>query len=409
MGRDTRSIETPSLRCSKVRHMKRKRRKRTSRASAQRPQPRGFDYGCLSHAMALGSIEFPNLLTAASVDAVAYGSVRSEAVNQTVPVISLVAKHGDELAKAFEEFNAWSQMTDPDSVEITFVFRKDGGYLFTISPDSSRLQRRCLGFDRAHQAMTVAPVWIKPIKSIDPLLKRFRQFSSAPIAPFLFDGVTYVGPQSMLTSSLRPDLCRVRGLQPLLKFEVTFIDEEEVTPNSTAWLALKAASQHLPKSPKRPPKPEPDDIAKQRVKTLAHHFPVTLERIRRSLFVRILILELAKKGVRPWQIEQALCNLVLSSEMGFGAHFSGLSASRSKSVIIQAISSRFELADGCDISTFDIEDVSAQVVADGNFLLRHFGKKRRTDLQGVQATLQSISAHEATTAVDPPSEWSVSL
>ena len=359
--------------------------------------------------MALGSIEFPNLLTAASIDAVAYGSVRSEAVNQTVPVIALVAQHGDELAKAIEEFNAWSQMTDPDSVEITFVFRKDGGYVLAISPEGSRLQRRCLGFDRTHRGMNVAPIWIKPIKSIDPLLKQFRQYSSGPVAPFLFTGATYVGPQSVLTSSLQPELCPVRGLQPLLKFEVTFIDEEEVTPNSIAWLVLKAKSPQKPKSSKQPPKPEPDDIAKQRVKTLAHHFPVTLERIRRSLFVPILMLELTQKGVRPWQIEQALCNLVLSSEMGCGAHFCGLSASKAKSGIIQAISSRFELADGGDISTFDIEDVSVQVVADGNFLLRHFGKKRCSDLPGIQAALRSISAYEATTAVDPPSEWSVSL
>jgi hypothetical protein len=31
------------------------------------------------------------------------------------------------LAKAFEALNAWSRMTDPDSVEITFVFRNSGG------------------------------------------------------------------------------------------------------------------------------------------------------------------------------------------------------------------------------------------------------------------------------------------
>ena len=359
--------------------------------------------------MALASCEFEGHLRAAVVDGVAYGSVWSEAVHQNVPVISLVAQRGGELVKAFEEFNAWSQMTDPDSVEITFVFRKNGGYVLAISPDFSRLQRRCLGFDRAHQALVFAPTWIKPVDSVHPLLLSIRKYSSAPIAPYLFDGVTYVGPRSVLTPSSPPDISVISGLQPLLKFEITFIDEEEVTPNSQAWIALMAQSRRLPKSPMGPPKPAPADIAKQRVKTLAHHFPVTLERIRRSLFVPPLLLGLAARSVRPWQIEQALCNLVLSAEMGRDAHFGGLSAGKVESAIIQAIGSRYELADGGDIPTFSIDEVRTQVVADGNSLLRCLSKKRCTDLAGVQASLQSASALEAATAVDSPAEWSASL
>ena len=115
----------PTVRCSMARHMK--RRKRTTRVSARKMQPRGFDYGCLPYTIALGSFEFTHHLRAAAVDGVAYGSVWSEAVNQTVPTISLIAQRGEELVKAFEDFNAWSHITDPDSVEITFVFRNRGG------------------------------------------------------------------------------------------------------------------------------------------------------------------------------------------------------------------------------------------------------------------------------------------
>ena len=386
-----------------------KRGKRTARASAQRTGPKGFDYGCIPHIMALASCEFEGHLRAAVVDGVAYSGVWSEAVNQNVPVISLVAQRGGELVKAFEEFNAWSQMTDPDSVEVTFVFRKNGGYVLAISPDFSRLQRRCLGFDRAHRVLVFAPTWIKPVDSVHPLLLRIRKYSSAPIAPYLFDGVTYVGPRSVLTPSSLPDISVISGLQPLLKFEITFIDEEDVTPNSQAWIALMTPSRRLPKSPMGPPKPAPDDIAKQRVKTLAHHFPVTLERIRRSLFVPQLLLGLAARSVRPWQIEQALCNLVLSAEIGRGAHFGGLSAGKVESAIIQAIGSRYELADGGDIPTFSIDEVRTQVVADGNALLRCLKKKRCTDVAGIQAALQSASALEAETAVAYPAEWSASL
>ncbi|MDE0527445.1 MAG: hypothetical protein OXH85_01925 [Truepera sp.] len=386
-----------------------KRKKRTARSSAQKTQPRGFDYGCLPYARALGSFKFPGHLSAASVDAVAYGDVWSEAVSQRVPTISLVAQHRDEVAKAFEEFNAWSQMTDPDSVEITFVFRNNGGYVLAISPEYSRLERRCLGYDRAHRTFFIAPVWSKRIDSVHPLLRNFRDYCSASIAPFVFGGATYVGPRSVLTPQSPLEVSPIRGLKSLLKFEVTFIDEDGVTPNSIGWVALKDELQQTPKTPPGPPKPGPDDIAEQRVKTLSHHFPVTLERIRRSVFLPPLVLQLAESGVRPWQIEQALCNLVLSTEMGRGVHFIGLSACKAKGDIIEAIGSQYELADGDDIPEFSIEEIITQVIADGNVLLHHLGRKSRKDLASVQKALQSVSALEAATAIDPPVQWSAPL
>ena len=252
-------------------------------------------------------------------------------------------------------------------------------------------------------------IWCKPIDSVHPFLRRFRDYCSSPIAPFFFGGVTHVGPTSGLRQSVPPEISPIPGLEPLLKFEVTFVDEDKVIPNSTAWIALKIESRQGTQSPTKKEKPEPDDIAIQRVKTLGHHFPVTLERIRRSLSVSSLMQQLAVSGVRPWQIEQALCNLVLSADMGRGAHFLGLSARKTESAIVEAIGSRYELADGGDIPTFSIEDISTQVIADGNALLRHLNKKKCKDLAGIQAALQSVSALEAPTAVDTPAQWSTLL
>lgn len=358
--------------------------------------------------MAIGSLEFPDHLRAASIDGVAYGDVWSEAVNKTIPTISLVAQRGDELAKAFEEFNAWSGMTDPDSVELTFVFRNSGGYVLGISPEYSRLVRRCLGFDRAHRATVFAPHWFKPIPTVHPLLHRLRKQCAQPIAPFVFDGSTYVGPRGALTPSSPPDVFPIPGLQALLKFEVTFVDEDDVTPNSIGWVALKAGSRQSPQMQSKRPKPEPGDIAEQRAKTLAHHFPVTLERIGRSLHTPPMTLRLAASGVRLWQIEQALCNLILSTEMTQGVHFTGLSARKAEICIIQAISARYELADGSDIPKFAIEEVGRQIVSDGNFLLQYLGKKKSADLAELQSTLQAVSALDAPTVINPPAQWSIS-
>ena len=387
---------------------RKKRKKRTERTLTHKMRPRGFDYGCLPHVVALSSIEFPGHLSAASVDAVVYGEDWSDAIGHPVPTISLAAQRGDELAKAFEEFNAWSQMTDPDSVEITFVFRKSGGYLLAISVDRLRLERRCLGFDRAHATLIMAPMWVKTLDSVQPVLREFVHYFSRPVAPYLFNGVTYIGPRSVLLPMSRPDVRPIGGLKPLLKFEVTCVDEDDVAPYSSAWMALNVGSHKARNLQKPRSKPTPHDIARQRAKTLRCHFPVTLERVRKNSYVRHLILQLATSDVRLWQIEQALCNLVLSADMGHGAHFVGLSARKAQKGIVKVITTRYESADGPPLLRFTREDIRTQIVADGNALLQYLKKKRRRDLNGVQAALNSESVLEAPTAVDPPPEWSAS-
>jgi hypothetical protein len=125
---------------------------------------RGFDYGCPRYAMAVGTFGFPTHLRDAGIDGVAYGSVWFKELDQLIPTISLIGRHAEGLAKAFEEFNAWNKMTDPDSLELTFVFRKSGGYVLAISPEYSRLERRCLGFDRTFTPIATAATWFKSIR-----------------------------------------------------------------------------------------------------------------------------------------------------------------------------------------------------------------------------------------------------
>ena len=60
-----------------------KSKKPRPRSATTNPQPYGFDYGCLPYAMAVSTVELVNHLTRASTDAVAYGSVWSDAVKAT--------------------------------------------------------------------------------------------------------------------------------------------------------------------------------------------------------------------------------------------------------------------------------------------------------------------------------------
>jgi hypothetical protein len=63
---------------------------------------------------------------------------------------------------------------------------------------------------------------------------------------------------------------------------------------------LKAAETprtKLPKPSAGPPTPRPEDVARHRAKALGHHFPVTLERIRRSAHVSPLLADLYRSKV----------------------------------------------------------------------------------------------------------------
>ena len=388
--------------------MRKKKQVRQKRAKLGIPsEPTGYDHGCMPYAMAVGSIDFPQHLSAASVGGVAYGRAWSNVVNKAVPTIALVGQKGDELTKAFGEFNAWSKATDPDSVEISFVFRKSGGYVLAISADHLRLERRCLGFHWTHKPLIVAPTWFKELDTVNPLLLDFRRYCSAPIAPFLFDGVLYNSPLNAWRGSggsAPSDLQPIPGLDPLLKFEATFIDEDQASPNTIGWAALNAGTLQPSKLPSGPPPRSPVEIAKQRIKMLSCHFPVTLERIHRSSAMVDIIAHLTSEGVRVWQIEQAVCNLVLSADMRRGGHFDRMSGRAAEEAILKALDSRHEIADGGNIPLFEVADIRRQVVADANALLRCLGEKSADNLARVQVVLESASVLEAEPAIveSPP-------
>ena len=350
--------------------------------------------------MAVGVYDFASHLTAASVDAVTYGHEHSEALGRDLPIISLIARDTDHLAKAFEEFATWAAVTDPDAVEVTFVFRENGGYLLTIEPEVTHLERRCLGFDRAHRAMTCSTMWVKSIRTVHPTLKRLRQYSSWILSPFLFHGATYAGNHSVLDPSSPPEVSPLLVVPPLLKFKANFVDEKDVVPNSLAWHAVELDAGRESRSKPRNKMLGAADTAQQRIRALRHHFPVTLERLARSSWFPTLGNTLATSGIKPWQVEQALCNLVLCRDMGWGNHFTGLSARKLEEAVGQALRSRYELADGDGVRQFSLDQVQVQLLADGNALLKNMGQKPQANISDMQAVLASVSVLVDASAVN---------
>ena len=168
-----RSAYGPKKRKSKKRRSRRSRKARPGRA------PIGIDFGCLPENAALSTLEFPTLLSNASIVGVAYGEAWSDALEVPVPSLTLVAERPEPLRQAFEIFSAWSASTDGDSVEITVILRTAGGYLLVISPEFERLMQRCLGFDRTESSFAFSLHWCMPINTTHHQLEQLRSYLRA--------------------------------------------------------------------------------------------------------------------------------------------------------------------------------------------------------------------------------------
>ena len=376
---------------------KKKRRKKTKDNNKPHGPSGGFDYGCLPTALAVSSPEFPKLLTEAQVDAVAYGTRYSPELSRDLPTVSLVVQHVEPLVRAFSIFHDWTTFGDADAVELTFVLRDACGYVLVISPDPFRIEQRILGYDRTHQVFTASPMWCKSIDSLNPALLSFRDdYASARIAPYYLDGATYIGPRSALRIASPVDLRGVSGLQPLLKFEVKFVNENDAAPGTISRMALNLQTASKTQSPASRHKPSSNEIASRRIRALSCHFPVTLERIRTTREIGEEVRNLQREGIEPWQVEQALCNMVLASDI----NENGATTRRQmQDRIVRALDARYEVADGSCLPLFRIERIRNQVLADGNELLAFMNMDRIEDLSLLQARLRSVSLLECPSVV----------
>jgi hypothetical protein len=243
--------------------------------------------------------------------------------------------------------------------------------------------------------------WGKIIDTVHPFVHKMREYARRPIAPYLFGAAVYSGPTTDLTAPATARIRAIQGVKPLLKFEITVVDEADVVPHTTAWLALRIASSTSTDISIRsdPEPPSPAEIAKKRVQMLRTHFPVTLERLRRSSMIKDFLRELSPADVRAWQIEQAICNLILSKDAGLGLHYRGISAGKLDEQITRALRDRFELADNSSLPILGIDEVRTQILADANALLRYMRLARAEDLPAAQAALRSASALEGPSAI----------
>jgi hypothetical protein len=357
-----------------------KRKKKAGR----RPKPeasskhRGFDFGLIPFAAALSSVGFPEKLTNAEIVAVAYGESLSESLGRSVPTITLVGRHPEQLIAAFLEFNAWVEASDGDALDIIFVFRKAGGYLLGLSPEKRRLEKRCMGYARVLHIVTFFASWIKQLDSVNPHLLRIRDYCKRFPAPVLV-GAAHLPAAHSISAAQHKMVVPIDGITPILKFEMQFVDEENATPGSVAWMVIEAARPSGKRSnPTRKPGTHlPAEVSDFRTSSMRTHFPVTLERALECQPLRESARVLVGLGWRRWQVDQAICNSVLSQELTKRPHYEGLSARTLTGAIVSALEARYEMANMSGLPEITTEQLEQQALADANVLARSFGISRR--------------------------------
>jgi hypothetical protein len=380
---------------------RRKKKKQSTKSKPDKCGPWGFDYGISARAAAIGSPGFSQELTEANVIAVAYGSIYADEVHAVIPFLSLVGRNESPLQEAFKEFNAWADASDGDAVDVTIVFHKSSGYTIIIGPDTQKLVDRTLTHDAVFQPISFQVCWAKPIDTVSEPLKELRTFLDVGIRPFKLSAATYSGltsPGAAMLDLVRP----VRGVRDLLKFSIRFVDEG--AEQDKGWQSIARLTRNRKKRARqvkeKPAFPDPQDAFTSRANRLKTIFPVTLWRAETCTNFQSIIEELGKQGIRPWQVRQALCNVLLSREIGT-LHFLGISERDWPNVLTERLRRRYEFATGeiHPIKNITIEEIVQQVRFDVIYLLTGYGvKDPPSDLASGQKQLNRLRL------LDEPSE-----
>ena len=330
-------------------------------------------------AAAIGSMEFNKNLSDAEVVAVAYGPDYSQKLGVGVPAITLVGRNKEPLGKAFEEFSNWAESTDADAIDLTLVFAKDGGYRLCITPEISALYKRALKYETVVNPMAFQMIWIKIIETTSQPLVELREMLSAGIVrPFLFGAACYTG----ILQGDKPPIPEffepIYHREELLKFEIRFVDEGSKDDLHWQRIAL-GVSDHERRSAAVDRTIPKSAVWYRRKEALKRLFPVTLWRSK-SLEKSTEIRRISEiRGLREWQIDQAICNLVLSREMMNGNLFyQGCTKPTWPDQLWNVLCNRFEISDmdQSDFKWLTVENIVRQAILDARMLLKQYGVKR---------------------------------
>lgn len=356
---------------------------------------RGFDFGTSFNIGVPIVPRFAEHLHAAGVEGCAYGQYPISSLRTTVPSISLIGTNADSFRSAFAEFRDWTRGSDADAVQMHFIFLKKGGYILGITPDQERWEARTTSGDPMLDPLLLVLIWMKPIDTVHPMLTRIRNYyQEAFTAPIAFTAAVTPNPGIIATAT---GLLPIEDIEPLVKFKWHFVDEASAS-DPASQMILRIYKQQSRRSKKTGrmssqapiPSRSKDEWNRKRRTVLHQVFPVTTARFHRSSIFDQIQEALRKFSIRPWQIDQAVANLILSKEVASGTlHYAGVGKDTFDDVLLDAARRHVEISDSKDtIAGLDIDSVITQIKLDIRYLLKAHGKaSANSDLQKLQGKL----------------------
>lgn len=285
--------------------MKKKKPQKPKRPS--QPTRIGYDLGWPHTIMLVPSIDFNAELRASRIVGCAYAEEGPG--GERVPCIALVAEKPEPLVRAFNTFKTWTDLTGPGALDVHIV-HSGKGYDIAIGPDAQHLIWRMRGIDRTAERQLMSLSYIKHIDTRHPLFDMLEEYSKQPIAPVIFTGVTLsapLGPNAVAT----PDAIRPIPNLPSLRLLSLPINRSrnEAAANSVLGALMREPRKVDLESSRKEyieHTTSPSAVSERRERILWSIFPATIHALRKNRQNASRVAELATKGFRTWQIEQAI-------------------------------------------------------------------------------------------------------
>lgn len=296
----------------------------------------GYDFGIKPYYMLVGNMEFSDLFKKADCNGVLYLFEKNDD-EELIPIrMAFVFKNENPAKQFLDMLLGWIEESggDGDTVAISFIENKIGGYTIGISHDMESFIKRMIPKelkDKVHPLMVQGSHY-KEIDNISPSYKNFK--------------LNYMKSDGVAVGYVIGDARDLNNVKPSEKY---FIKKKFLFPqyDDVEALGYKATQEEIDlKDDKRypkPPKESIEDISKNRLREIQNYLPITFNKLNR-LWLNDIIEELTPQFDTEL-IKQAICNLIVIERIKRNSDFFKNVKKLSSSTILEYLVYNYESFD----------------------------------------------------------------
>lgn len=278
----------------------------------------GFDYGVNRSNPVMTAPAFSDEMRNADIIACAYGQMPAHGLAPIVPCISMVARDPAPLKRAFQQFQAWIEATGADALKVDILYSSEG-YHIAFGPNYQHAMWRTVGVDQFSSPDFFGVTYIKTIDTRNPLLDDLAEYSKRPVAPIMLLGAHFTGTRPNGPAPKPSEIQSIPDCPSLLLYHLPVYKTKEEVPEFSGLriIASKPTEEELERSRKEfgERNIDPENVSRSRERRLRVLMPVTLHMLRTYPPMQQKVTELQARGLVRWQIEQAVVNQRLWSQI----------------------------------------------------------------------------------------------